>query len=487
MTEPGTLGGLLPIDEEQAQHANFHLVETATDMGNGERFVTVLGQHVRYVQDQDRWYVWDGQRLMLDPGRRVFALTQHVVTDIRRQADRAEADSDTVARDRWVGHALRSSGVSARKAMMYDGSARQPVAIVARQLDANPWILGVQNGILELRTGTLRPATVDDLVTKQTACAYVTDAGCPMWEAHVKKVCDGDEELARYLKRVAGYALTGDVSQQKFWFAFGTGQNGKNVFADTLRGMLGEYAQVAPPGLITGGNGQHPTIIADLRGSRLVVVDETGREKMNDARVKMLTGSDRIKARLMKADFFEFENTAKLWILGNTKPHISDATDGIWRRLEPVPFTVRIPDEERILNLTELLRAEYAGILNWCLEGLWELLEEGLGKATAVEAARAEYRAEEDTIAQWLEECCQEMTLDENGVEVFTAADDLYASFRGWMMKCGVPVGEIPPIRAWGQDAGLKKFKGELKSIGGRKKRVRFGVRLVPTWKPTED
>ena len=148
---------------------------------------------------------------------------------------------------------------------------------------------------------------------------------------------------------------------------------------------------------------------------------------------------------------------------------------------------MRIPDEERILNLTEQLRAEYAGILNWCLEGLWELLDEGLGKATAVEAARAEYRAEEDTVALWLEECCQEMTLDEDGVEVFATVDDLYASFRGWMMKCGVPIGEIPEVRRWGQEPGLRKFKGDLKSVGGKKKRVRFGVRLIPTWKPTDD
>jgi putative DNA primase/helicase len=480
MTEEqlGALEALLPIDEEQLAHAQFHLTETATDMGNGERFVTVLGRHVRYVQDQDRWYVWDGQRLSLDPGRRVFALTQHVITDMRRQADAAQASNDTAERDRWVGHALRSSGVSARKAMMYDGGSRHPVAVVARQLDANPWILGVQNGILELRTGTLRSATVDDLVTKQAATGYDTEAICPLWEGHVRRVCDGDEELIRYLKRAAGYALTGDVTQQKFWFAFGTGQNGKNVFADTLRGMLGEYAQVAPPGLITGSIGQHPTIIADLRGSRMVVVDETGREKMNDARVKMLTGSDRIKARLMKADFFEFENTVKLWILGNTKPHISDATDGIWRRLEPVPFTVRIPDEERILNFTEQLRAEYAGILNWCLEGLWELLEDGLGKAKAVEDARAEYRAEEDTIALWMESCCQVMDVGEDG-EVFTPVDDLYASYRSYMVRAGVTASDIPEVRWFGREASLRKFRGELKSVGGRKVRVRFGIRLL--------
>lgn len=472
------LGALLPIDEEQLAHAQFHLTETATDAGNGERFVTVLGRHVRYVQDQDRWYIWDGQRLSLDPGRRVYALTSHVVTDIRRQADSAQRDGEADEAARWVSFALRSSSVTARRAMMFDGGSRPPVAIVARRLDANPWILGVQNGILELKTGTLRTATVDDLVTKQAAVAYDPEATCPLWEGHVRRVCAGDEELVRYLKRAAGYALTGDVTQQKFWFAFGTGQNGKNVFADTLRGMLGEYAQVAPPGLITGSVGQHPTVIADLRGSRLVVVDETGREKMNDARVKMLTGSDRIKARLMKADFFEFENTMKLWILGNTKPHISDATDGIWRRLEPVPFTVRIPDDERILNFTELLRAEYAGIMNWCLEGLWELLDGGLGKATAVEDARAEYRAEEDTIALWMESCCEIMDVNEDG-EVFTTVDDLYTSYRWWMIRAGTPSGEIPEVRWFGREAGLQKFKGGLKSVGGRKTRVRYGIRLL--------
>lgn len=478
MTQPVEPLGILPVDEEQLQFQQHHLTETATDTGNGERFVTVLGRHVRYVQDQDRWYVWDGQRLRLDPGRMVFGLTQHVITDIRRQADAAAQAGEGDDRDRWVNFALRSSSISARKAMMYDAGARIPVAIVAEQLDANPWVLGVRNGLLELRSGILRQATIDDLVTKQADVTYDPEATCPLWESHIERITDGDQELARYMKRAAGYTLTGDVSQQKFWFAFGTGQNGKNAFADALRGMLGEYAQVAPPGLVTGGNGQHPTIIADLHGARLVVVDETGREKMNDARVKMLTGSDRLKARLMKADFFEFTNTVKLWILGNTKPHISDATDGIWRRLEPVPFMVKIPDEERIMNFTELLRAEYTGILNWCLEGLWELLEEGLGKVAAVEAARAEYRAEEDTIAQWLEACCEEVALDDNGQEVYTAVTTLYASYRLWLKTGGTPDAAIPEVRWFGREPGLKKYRSEKKSVGGSKIQVRFGIRV---------
>jgi putative DNA primase/helicase len=380
------------------------LEERASDMGNSTRYARLMRDRVRYVPQEGLWYVWDGSRLRVDTLNDALALTREVIDDIRMQA---LTTTDTDQRRDWVTWAKSSESYGKRVAMLAGAELEPGISLGVDVLDRDPMLLVCQNGTLNLRDGMIRESRVSDLCTKMAGTSFDVNAECPLWLQHIKLITNDNDNLAAYLQRACGYSLTGLVSEQQFFFLWGSGQNGKNVFTETVLGVLGEYAQVAPMGLIAGGDGEHPTILAGLRGARMVMSDETGAGKrMNDARIKMLTGSARISARMMKKDFFEYDSTMKLWILGNSKPVVKDTSEGMWRRMHLVPFINQIPADKRILRYEEQLRDEWPGILNWCLEGLkgWQNLG-GLGSPQEVKDAVTEYRREEDLLGQFIEEC----------------------------------------------------------------------------------
>ena len=180
----------------------------------------------------------------------------------------------------------------------------------------------------------------------------------------------GNDAMIEALQRMAGYFLAGDISVQILPIFYGPGGNGKNVFLDTLTGLMGPYAAEAPDGLITTRkNDEHPTEIADLGGKRLVVASETeeGR-KMRIGLVKKITGNKYLKARFMRQDYFQFERTHKTVLVTNNKPVIAETSNAVWRRLRLIPFTVTIPEEKQDKQLTEKLKAEWPGILTWAVQ-----------------------------------------------------------------------------------------------------------------------
>lgn len=487
MTEPGEFigPGPLPIDQLLLSQGDNPVTESMSDTGNGERFVWVLGQHVRYVQDTNRWYVWDGQRLRPDPGGergRVFSLTTHVIHDMRRQAEDAVARGENDEANRWAAFALRSSSLPARKAMMVIGGSLSPVGITTDQLDSDPWLMGVRNGVLNLRTGELRAGSVDDLITKQAAVEYDPEAKCPRWESHVEFMTEGRQHMIDYLRRAAGYTLTGLVNEQAFWFLHGQGNTGKNAFAETLMNLMGEYAAPASAKLLTGRASDHTTELASLRGLRMVLADELEKNmRINEARLKMLAGGTKITARLSRKDDVTFMNRTKLWMLSNPKPQISDASDGIWRRMKSLPFSRVIPAEARMINFQELLQEEWPGILNWCLEGLrlWRdlhLVEGGTGlpDIDEIKADVAEYREEEDHVGRWFDECCEVVA---GGEEYMNA---LYLSYQVWCAREGI---DKPLESNWlGRELTPRGIVQSDKRpvVSGRRMRVRVGAQLRP-------
>lgn len=450
----------------------------ASDSGNARRFTHLYGNIVRYAADSKMWYVWAGSRWRADVGDlTVLGLTLGVANYVRNVESMIMSDDV----ERLGRHALASESEGSRRHMLRLAAAEPGIKILESDLDADPRLLVVSNGTLDLRTGKLRPSRTVDLCTRRAATAYDPDADCPLWKSHIKFVTKGDPVLAAYLRRACGYSLTGLVNEQKFWFLWGDGDNGKNVFMETIAGLLGEYGSVAPPGLLTGGTSQHPTILADLRGARVVVVDETGDERVNDARVKMLTGSARVKARFMGKDFFEYDSTMKLWVLGNTKPTIKDQSDGTWRRMQLVPFAAKIPDKVKRSGFVDELRAEWSGILNWCLAGLddWQR-SEGLGTPDVVSQAVETYRAEEDEIGQWLLECCERCDSSK-----FTPVSTLYTSYTSWCQVNGIKPKDIMSVVPWGRaitgrTVGTYKITESYRErIGKKQVRVRAGIRLI--------
>jgi putative DNA primase/helicase len=239
---------------------------------------------------------------------------------------------------------------------------------------------------------------------------------------------DGNADLIAYLQRVAGYVLTGDVSEQCLWFLHGGGQNGKSVFLLTLLEVMGDYAmQGVSELLMAKHNESHPTERADLFGKRMVAVIETehGR-RMAEALVKQLTGGDRIKARYLYKDFFEFNPTHKIFLAANHKPTIVGTDLAIWRRIKLVPFTVTIPEKEKDKNLAAKLAEERSGILAWKVRGCLDWQKHGMEEPDKVRKATAAYQAEQNTLAQFIAECCFVHR------EVRCKATDLFDAYQRW-------------------------------------------------------
>jgi len=254
-----------------------------------------------------------------------------------------------------------------------------------------------------------------------------------LWEAFLQRVTNDNGELRGYLHRAAGYSLTGDVSEQCLFFAYGIGANGKSTYFDVLMQVLGDYAQKGPRELLLLRRGDSvPTEVARLKGSRFVVsaeVSENGR--LNEAQIKDLTGGDRLVARFMHRDFFEFNATHKLWIYGNHKPVIRGTDHGIWRRILLIPFEVCIPPEEQDGHLKDKLAAELPGILAWAVRGCLEWQRQGLQPPPEVLCATEDYRQQMDVLGQFISDCCC------LGPKLTAGSSLLYAVYKEWCEKAG--------------------------------------------------
>jgi putative DNA primase/helicase len=331
------------------------------------------------------------------------------------------------------------------------------LAATADQWDSDPWLLNTPGGVVDLRSGEMRQHRPDDHMTRRSAVA--PGGECPSWHAFLNRVTDGDTTLQRFLQRKAGYALTGSTREHALFFAYGTGANGKSVYVNTIAGIMGDYHKTAPIETFTASNtDRHPTDLAGLRGARLVTAIETeeGR-RWAESRIKSLTGGDRIAARFMRQDFFEFTPQFKLLIAGNHKPGLRSVDEAVRRRFNLIPFGVTIPPEERDDQLADRLSDEWPGILQWMIDGCINWQERGLAAPEAVTAATAAYLEAEDGIAAWIEDAAAR---DPNAWESTT---DLYASFRTWAEKAGEHTGS------------LKRFGERLESRGISFQRRKYG------------
>ena len=238
------------------------------------------------------------------------------------------------------------------------------IATAIDEWDCDCFLLNAANGIVDLHTGEPLPHDRKLLMTKITVTELApVGTPAPLWSAFLKRITNQDADLENYLQRVTGYCLTGSTKAQALFFAYGVGQNGKGVFKETVMGVLGDYAKAAPmETFIASNTPSHPTDLASLCGSRFVTATETTKgRRWDESRILALTGEDRISARLMRCDFFEYLPTFKLFISGNHKPALRSVTPAIRRRFHLIPFAVRIPDSERDDDLKDKLRAEWDG------------------------------------------------------------------------------------------------------------------------------
>lgn len=375
---------------------------TTTDTGNGERFAQQWRGRVVFAPRRG-WLVYNGRRWVDDDGQRVEELAKKTARRIYIEAARCK---DAEIAKRLADWAHRSESKSRIDAMIC--MARHLLVVRPEDLDAEPWKLNVENGIIDLKTGTLLPHDPAALMTKLANVTYNPEAPAPTFENFLAVTFQDDLELIATVLRQCGMFLTGDVSEQYLFIYHGVGANGKSTLCDILMHIMGDYAGPAAPDLLTTSkNRQHPTELADLQGKRLVIASETeSGQTLRLQLVKQLTGDRNIKARMMRENFYTFERTHKMVLMTNNKPRIRENTEATWRRIRLVPFNHVVVKPDRDPHLLEKLKAEAAGILNWLVRGCLEWQADGLGEVDAVTHATEAYRRDECILDEFITEKC---------------------------------------------------------------------------------
>jgi putative DNA primase/helicase len=264
------------------------------------------------------------------------------------------------------------------------------------------------------------------MITKIANVEYDQKADCPMWKQFVREIMDYKADIIKFVQIAAGWALSGDISEQTMFILFGTGANGKSTFLNTVMYLLGDYAIATPTETFMKKSNEYTNDIARLRGTRFVTTTEAEQgRRLSEPLIKKITGNDQMTARFLYGEFFNFVPTFKIFMATNHKPVIKGTDYGIWRRIKLIPFTTRIPEEKQDKHLELKLRGEASGILNWLLEGaaLWK--REGLKAPKAVLLATDEYRGEMDVIGNFLKDnCVQEKDLTIRIRELYKAYTD---------------------------------------------------------------
>lgn len=455
---------------DQSLNGHGHQGPNHTDVGNAERLVERHAADLHYCYPLGQWLAFDGQRWREDDAGEVERRAKETVKAMLIEAASAEG---AIHKD-LVKHALTSESRTRIEAMIALARSEPGVPIRPEELDPDQWLLNVENGTICLRTGELREHRREDHITKLALVEYDRAAEAPTWEACLETWLPS-EALRRFVQKAVGHALTGDVSEQVLFFLYGTGANGKSTLINALMEALGDYALQAAPELLTVKASAHPTELADLKGARFVAsVEVEDGKHLAESLVKQMTGGDRIKARFMRADFFEFAPTHKVFLAANHKPEVRGTDTGIWRRIKTVPFDVTIPKEDRDPALSAKLRAELPGILRWAVEGCLAWQSEGLGEPEEVKAATAEYKAEMDVLAGFIEERCV------TGPGAWTRFADLYAEYERWCQESGETTEKK---RTFGTRL---KERGFLPANGAGNVAIRRGIALRSDRNPPE-
>jgi P4 family phage/plasmid primase-like protien len=410
---------------------------------------------LRYVAAWDKWLIWDGKRWAPDEKKQVFDLSRKLCSDVLAEhfLSGGLTDAQRANLRKRLGSAQTVYAVT-----KLAGNDQHYHAVTVAQLDSNPWELNTPGGIVDLRTGILSPHDPAKLHTKITA-AY-PHGECPQFLKILTKA-QPNEEIRQYIQRVFGYGMTGSSRDHALSFWYGSGRNGKGTLAHAFRHAMGDYGlEVGSELFMETHNDRHPTEIAVLRGARFVAASEidTGR-KWNESRLKRLTGGDPISARYIGKDLFEFEPSHTLVIVGNQKPGLRSVDEAMRARMHLVDFAVTVPVEERDQELPEKLKAEYGGILAWALIGCQEWQRTGLKPPATVLEATSEYLDGEDSVANWISECCLK-----TGSLTLAAA---HRSYREWCETNAAPL------------LGRNSFADQLENHGYKRPRDDKGKRAV--------
>jgi len=396
-----------------------------TDTTNAYRLLTEYGKDIRYNFPWKKWLIWDGRRWKVDDG---FLIQHKGLQIVRGIYSELLKTSDYRERIDIEKHAMQSESARRRKALVEVASWIPELNVTTEELDTDTSLLNVMNGTIDLLTGEMREHRPGDLITKIARVEHDAKADCPVWKKFVMEIMDYNTELIRYVQTAAGWAITGDTSEQSMFILHGSGANGKSTFLNTVMNILGDYAIATPTDTFMKRSGEQiSNDIARLRGTRFVTTTEAEQgRRLSEPLIKQITGNDPMTARFLYGEYFSFIPTFKIFMATNHKPVIKGTDHGIWRRIKLIPFTEMIPEGRQDKHLEQKLMLEAPGILNWLIEGALRWHREGLDTPPAVNSATNEYREEMDVIGNFIKERCVRQA------EGSIRARELFRCYQDW-------------------------------------------------------
>ena len=377
------------------------------DMRNAKAFAHKWRGQLVHVTTRDAWLKWQTKRWSLCEKDEHIACAKECSADILASASAAFANDQEKGK-KLIADAMAAHNLPKILAMLKMAVSEPNMAVTDRELDANPMLLGVQNGVVDLRKGHLLFNQPEMLVTRYCEASYVDDMPCPLWVSFLDQVFVGDEETIESVQRLLGYTLTGLVTEEVLVICFGYGSNGKSVFNNVVQRIMGGYSRTAPPSLLAARRADDSSPrndLAALAGARYVSVNELqAGDRLDEQVVKQLAGREAIAARFLHKEFFEYLPTFTAWLRTNHKPIITGEDDGIWRRLVLTPFQRKFQAHEQDPQLEAKLMEERDAILMWMLEGTRKYLEDGLKLSPRITSEAARYRTESDRIGEFLDD-----------------------------------------------------------------------------------
>lgn len=448
------LGRLAEMCPEQNKRYGWH------DAGNGNLFSDLFRGSACYVPERKKWYVFDGRRWAADVGNvKVMELCKTAADALMSYT--IQHVSDEKLRGDYIKHISKWQQFKYRETILKDAASVVPVRL--SEFDQDPYLLNCQNGTLNLRDMTFHEHDAGDKLTKICGAEYDPEARCERWDQFIGEVTCGDTELAAFIQKALGYALTGDTRHECFFILYGaTSRNGKGTLCETMMRLAGEYGRTASPETIAHrkySDSRSPSEdIARLAGSRFVNMSEPDKQMaLSAALVKTLTGNDTVNARFLGENSFEYKPQFKIFVNTNHLPYVSDSTLFSSDRIKIIPFNRHFEARERDSSLKAKLAApeSLSGILNWCIAGLRALRYGGFRMPDAVRKATQQYMESADKIGQFIDSELIKSSEAEEETRI------VHAAYQNWCYANGY------------RPEGFNEFTKSLASAGVTVKRKR--------------
>ena len=458
-TDAQTAAGAANLTDIDRAMLSFNI----TDSGNAERISYLYGDRLRFDHKRKRWLVWQGNWWAPDKDGELWRLAKEAARALYAAA--SEADNDRARK-----FAFGSENRARLDAALHLSRQELPIADNGEGWDADPFLIGVPNGVVDLRTGELRSGRPDDRVTMCAAVPFNPNAQAPRWRQFLKDVFDDDAKVIEYVRKALGYSATGDMREQVCFLCHGQGANGKSVLHAAVRFALGDYGADTPFSTFEqDGRSSIPVDLAALEGKRFVTAAETGEaQRLNEARLKAWTGGDPCTCRFMRQNLFTYQPVGKIWLNVNHRPHVRDGSEGLWRRIRLIPFLREFKGKQDDRELSTKLRAEAEGILAWLVRGAVEWQRSGLQAPDIVQVATAQYREDSDPLGDFLLASC---TI---GPDHQAYGGALYEAYERWADETNTPASERLSSTSFGT-----RLTARFRKEKTRRGKLYHGIRLL--------